>query len=352
MGIEGVGGQTQTQQAYQTMGTPTDVELQAAVNEVAPLLGGLDTNLNVMETRSSDKTRSKSDLSDVPVLDEADAARLGADPVDLEALLAYLQADSDEAQLKASKDRIESLQGQLSAAHQNSMDKINESIEAMKEQEKSAKLSQVMGWLGVVLAVAMAVVSVLTCGAGAAVCACIGAALAVTMQVLNETGAMEDIVKAVADFVQDCAVFFTGSEVSSAEADAIAEIIIAAIEIAIAIVCTVCSCGAGGGGALKNISEATAKAIKTACAVTGAAFTCAGIGSSVYSTVANYDATMSQADVTEMQGILKKLQTMLDEESEDLQQLIQQLMNSLSAVTDLLASKQDALNEISMNIGA
>lgn len=348
MGIEGVNNQ---QQIAQPTAMPAESEVQEIVAEVAPLLSA-DTNLSVAETRATDKGQRTRELKDVPEIDEADMELLRQCAVDLEALLAYLQADQDEAQLLAAKARIQSLQGQLAAAHEESMNKVNESIDAMKEQEKSAKLNKILGWLGVVMAVAMAVVSVLTCGGAAAVCACVCAGLAVGMQVLNETGAMDDLVDAIAKFVQDCAVFFSGGKVSEAEAEAIAQMIIAAVEIAIAIACTVCSMGGGGAGVLKDLTEETLKTIKTACLVVGTTFSVAGIGGGIYGGVASYEANSAQADVTEMQGVLKKLQTMLDEETEEMQQLIQQLMDSLGAVMDLLNSKQDAISEITMNIGA
>ena len=110
----------------------------SATADMASLLGA-SGNVTVSQTAGvsgSGKTTS----AVVPELDEADEAKAGK--ADLEALLAYLQMETDEKSAEAQSQRIKSLKGQLEAAHDSQMAKIDKSIEEAKKQEKAAKASK------------------------------------------------------------------------------------------------------------------------------------------------------------------------------------------------------------------
>lgn len=350
MGIESVNNQ-QVQQTSVSMTADvaaTDAAVQTAAAEVAPLFSS-DSNLNVQESkRADDKTTKDVETTDAPVLDDAVIELLQACNVDLEALIAKLQAETEESQVASSKERIESLQGQMEAQQQISMDKISEQIDAMKEAENAAVLQNALGWLGVVIAAAALILTCVTGGGAAAIAfAAVGLAVSLTTQTLNQTGVMEDLVNMLADSLME-----SNSELSSQEAKAAAELIIAAVELAVSLVCIVGSAASALTKTAGKISEKAMKAVKVTSTVLQAVMSGVGIGANAYAGKANYDAGMASADVKDAEAVLQKLQKLLDDESEDLQLLIQQLMDSMSAVTDLLASKQDALKQITMNIGA
>jgi len=333
-----------------------------AVEDVLPILNAAG-NLNVTEMRGTDKIQGKTGddvegSGEVPTLDEADRELLERLVVDLEALVAKLTAEQTKAQIQSSKDRIESLQGTLKQQHENSMAKIGETLDNLKEQYKAKLLQDILGWLGVIVTVVMAVVSVLTCGGAAAAFAVIGAVIAVGLQVCNETGATEELIKLIADSLVE-------SGMSKQEAEAAAQLIFAFISLALSLV-SVVGGAASAAKAAKDVAAGVAKAAKTlikvstqiqkgiqvGMAVAGGVMSALSLAAGTASMIINYKASEAQAAVTELQAILKKLQTMLEEEEGDLKELLKQLSDCMSAVIELLVSRQDTLNVASMNISA
>jgi len=325
-------------------------EVQEIVSEIAPLFRS-DSNLSVGSTRRTEEGDEVPDTEDVDQLDPADLEKINANNVDLEALIAKLQAETDKAQLESAMERIDSLKCQMSASHANTMTKVLESIDAIYEQEKSAKLQKALGWLGVVMAFAMVAITVCTGGSTAAIAlAVIGAVLATVNLALTDTGVMDDLINWMADMVQQNAERLAeaageSSGMTREEAEARAEIAVAIVEAVIAVVMIAVGAVAGGGGAIS-------KGAKIAMIVAGATMAAAGIAAGGYATYANYEAAMAQGDVTEDKAIMKKHQAMLDQESEALKQLLQQLSDSMGAIFELLDAKQKMLNVALMNIGA
>jgi len=351
MGIEGIGNNQPQINPEQLSPLVSDKVLEKVIGEVAPLLNAAG-NLNVRESRGTDKNTNTVLVSDdVPEIDDVKRELLERLAVDLEALIALLQADTTKSQIQSTKDRIESLQGQLKQQHEETMAKINESLDELKDQYESYVAQKVLGWLGVLVAVAMAVLSVVTCGGATAAFAVVGAVIAVGLQVLNETGVMEDLMKAIADSLKS-------SGMSSTKAEALAQLFVAMIQLALSLVGVVggAVCAYKGvaatGKALVQLSAKVMKGIQIAQAVTGGVMSAAGMAASGAATAINYKASETQAELTELQAILKKLQTTLEEEEEDLKELLQQLANCTSAVADLLIAKQDWIQENAMNISA
>jgi len=323
-------------------------QLEQAAKELTPLLSSMPS-LQVSASKRVEDTKKARDLTEIPEIDEAEPGSLEAIMNDLEALIALLQADQDEKTIEATKKRIESLKGQLEANHKNTMAKINESIDKMKEQEKSSLANKILGWIGVGIALLTAAVLCAT-GAGApAAFAVVGAAIGLVTQIMNETGAMEKLTKALSEHLQKT------YGMSKLDADAWAQGIIAGVQIVISLALLALSFGTNTGSsatALIKLSEEAAKALKVGTTVANGALTVASLASSAASTAINYQASMKQAAVTEMQAFLKELQTLLEEENDDMKQLLEKLQNSFAAVLELLDSKQATLNLISDNIGA
>jgi len=362
MGVENVGS-NQPQVGLDQMqgaGTVSEAVAKEATAEVVQILSA-SGNLTVSESRKTDKNGEAEPVGesgDVPELDEADRKLLERLAVDLEALIEKLQAEQTKAQIQSAKDRIESLQGQLKQQHEKSMEKINETLDELKEQYKAKLLQDILGWLGVLLTVAMAVISVLTCGGAAAVFAVVGAVIAVGLQVCNETGATEELIKLIADSLKE-------SGMSKQEAEMAAQLIVAFLSLALSLVGVVGG-AASAAKAAKDVAAGVAKAAKTlinvtsqvrkgiqiGMAVAGGVMSAAGLASGTASAIVNYKVSEAQAQVTELQAILKKLQVMLEEEQGELKDLLQQLSNSMAAVSDLLVGRQDTLSLISMNLSA
>lgn len=344
MAIDGISVQNPVQQPQ----TPVANEAQAqqAVAEVAPLFGS-NPSVSVHETKRVDDVQRKRELSDIPELDDADAALLDGVAADLEALIALLQAEQDEKSIQATKARIESLKGQMTAHHEQTMQKVSESIDEIKKQEKASLANKILGWLGAVFAVVVAVALVCTVGGAAAAFAAVGAAIALATMTLTETGVMDKLAKAISQSLKE-----QHPDWSKAACDAWAQGILAGVQIALSVTCLVGGGAASAGTGLVRVSDAVMKGVKIGMTVANSAMGAAGLASSAASTAINYKASEKQSEVTEMQQLLVQLQAMLDEESDDLKVLLAQLNDALGALIELLESKQETLNDISRHIGA
>lgn len=344
MAIDGINIQNPVQQP--PVAAANEAQVQQAVAEIAPLFGS-NPSVSVQETKRVDDLQTKRDLSDIPELDDADAALLDGVTADLEALIALLQAEQDEKSIQATKARIESLKGQMTAHHEQTMQKVSESIDEIKKQEKASLANKILGWLGAVFAVVVAVALVCTVGGAAAAFAAVGAAIALATMTLTETGVMDKLAKAISQSLKE-----QHPDWSKAACDAWAQGILAGVQIALSVACLVGGGVASAGTGLVKVSDAVMKGVKIGMTVANSAMGAAGLVSSAVSTSVNYKASEKQSEVTEMQQLLVQLQAMLDEESDDLKVLLAQLNDALGALIELLESKQETLNDISRHIGA
>lgn len=344
MAIDGINIQNPVQQP--PVAAANEAQVQQAVAEIAPLFGS-NPSVSVQETKRVDDLQAKRDLSDIPELDDADAALLDGVTADLEALIALLQAEQDEKSIQATKARIESLKGQMTAHHEQTMQKVSESIDEIKKQEKASLANKILGWLGAVFAVVVAVALVCTVGGAAAAFAAVGAAIALATMTLTETGVMDKLAKAISQSLKE-----QHPDWSKAACDAWAQGILAGVQIALSVTCLVGGGFASAGTGLVRVSDAVMKGVKIGMTVANSAMGAAGLASSAASTAINYKASEKQSEVTEMQQLLVQLQAMLDEESDDLKVLLAQLNDALGALIELLESKQETLNDISRHIGA
>ena len=326
-----------------------EAQVAQSIEEVLPLLSEAN-NVTVTggETGAVRRDESKGRaLESLPELDEAELESLKAISEDLEAVIALLTAEQDEKTLEATKKRIESLKAQIDQHHTTTMNKVNESLKAMKEQEDAALANKIFGWLGVAVGLICAAVMVCTVGGAAAGLAVAGAVLGLAMQTLNETGAMEKLVKAISESLKGL-----HPDWSKEACDAWAQGIVAAISIALSVALMVGGGFANAGTGIMNVTQAAKDVARMAMTISSIAIGTINVTSSGVSTVINYDAQMKQADVTDTQKLLVELQSLLDQENEDIKELLEQLQDAFATLIELLQSKQDALNDINQQIGA
>ncbi len=322
---------------------------QTAAAEMSALIGA---GANVTVTRATGATgAARTATVSVPELDAADEAK--AAKADLEALIAYLKMETDEKTAETQSKRIDSLKGQLEAAHTSQMEKINKSIEEAKKQEAAAKAQKALSWLGAIFAVFVAVVVTVCTGGLAAGFAIAGAALAVSSAVLSTTGATAKIQKWMANTLQEM-----HPDWSKQDCQAWAQGIFGACELVLGLATSIGggvsaarAAAQGAAGAVK-ISQTAAKVVRLAMNIGNGVMQTANLATTAASTATGYVAGRAQADATEAQEALVKLQKYLEESEDDLQQILEQLANAGSAVLELLESKTDTLNKISQEIGA
>ena len=314
-----------------------------AVKEVAALLGNRNVSVNATAPVRTEPG-TVAGASGVPVLDNPDDEK--AKEADLEKLIAYLQLENSKEQAAAAKGRIESMKGELELEHKDRKAKMDKSLKDMDEAAKARKRNSIFGWLMTGLAILGAVVACVATG-GLAVGAVIGAGIALTAQILNETGAMEKIVGGLSDALQSLGM-------SKMAADIVAQ-------VAVMLVIVAASCGAGAAGAGSSATQLTSaigKALQNAAQLVKPALTIAtglmGLTSTVSGGVGayqSYKSGMSDAELKETEKYLAILQQKMDESEEELQKILQMIQDFVGQIAQLLSSQTDTTNEIAMQMG-
>ena len=314
-----------------------------AVKEVAAILGNRSVNVTA-PAASRNETGTVAGPSGVPVLDNPDDEK--AKEADLEKLIAYLQLENSKEQAEAAKSRIDSIKGELELEHKDRKAKMDKSLKDMEEAAAARKRNSFFGWLMTGLAILGAIVACVATG-GVAVGAVIGAGIALTAQVLNETGVMEKIVGGLSDALQSLGM-------SKMAADIVAQVAITAVIIAASI-------GAGAAGAAGKVTELTSalgKILQTAAQAVAPALQIGtgiiGLGSTISGGVGAYQsfkAGMSQADVTETEKFLAVIQQKMEEAEEELEKILQMIQDLVGQIAQLLSSQTDTTAEIAMQMG-
>lgn len=314
-----------------------------AVKEVAAILGNRSVNVTA-PAASRNETGTVAGPSGVPVLDNPDDEK--AKEADLEKLIAYLQLENSKEQAEAAKSRIDSIKGELELEHKDRKAKMDKSLKDMEEAAAARKRNSFFGWLMTGLAILGAIVACVATG-GVAVGAVIGAGIALTAQVLNETGVMEKIVGGLSDALQSLGM-------SKMAADIVAQVAITAVIIAASI-------GAGAAGAAGKVTELTSalgKILQSAAQAVAPALQIStgiiGLGSTISGGVGAYQsfkAGMSQADVTETEKFLAVIQQKMEEAEEELEKILQMIQDLVGQIAQLLSSQTDTTAEIAMQMG-
>ena len=314
-----------------------------AVKEVAALLGSRSVNVSAPAGVRSE-AGTPVGATGAPVLDNPDDEK--AKEADLEKLIAYLQLENSKEQAQSAKARIESMKGELELEHKDRKEKMDKSLKDMDEAAAARKRSSFFGWLMTGLAILGAVVACVATG-GLAVGAVIGAGIALTAQILNETGVMEKIVGGLSDALQSLGM-------SKMAADIVAQ-------VAVMLVIVAASCGAGAAGAASSVTQLTSaigKALQAGAQLIKPALTIAtgviGLGSTVSGGVGayqTYKSGMSDAELKETEKYLAIIQQKMDEAEEELQKILQMIQDLVGQIAQLLSSQTDTTNEIAMQMG-
>ena len=329
---------------------PTDAEAAAAAGRiVAALLAG--SGVKVSKTDGADGSQIGATF-DLPEMEDADMEKALA--ADLEVLVAYLTMDQDEGQIKLARERLDSLKGRLKSNHDVTMKKLEKAIKEMKKNEQASLAQKIFGWLGVAVALVVAIATtVATVGAGAVgaaavvaiACSWAGFAVAATSAILSETGVDKKVIDAISASIRK-----DHPDWDKSTCDALGSAVWGGIFLVAGI-----GCGIGTGAALKalgdNVIQRLSDIMRGIIASTTILVGVGSIGATIASAVTSYLAGNAQADVTELEAVLQHLQKMIEDNEEDLQKLLQMLSDALSAVLELMNSKTDVLGEINDKMG-
>lgn len=333
---------------------PGTDDVKKAAEVVSELLSGTGVTVKVREVPGEGKT-----IEGAPALDEPNYELIV--DVDLEGLVAFLRMDNEKTQIEELKKRIESLKEQCKKRHDDRLAKMDKSFKEMDKAKHMSFFAKLFGWIMTGLAVLGAVLACVATG-GLAVGAVVGAGIALTLQILNETGVMEKATNALAESLEKAGC-------SKLAARILASVIIAVGSIAVSF----------GGGALagkiansiiKNaldnglktllrnaaseIANATAQNLAQMAKVALIALGIITIGHTVATAIQGYDSGKEQSELTLLQKVLAALQRMLEEEEDDLKEIMQQLESGYAELIKFLESKTqssiDIANEISNEI--
>ena len=314
-----------------------------AVKEVAAILGNRSVNVTAPAAVKSE-AGTPVGATGVPVLDNPDDEK--AKEADLEKLIAYLQLENSKEQAEAAKSRIDSIKGELELEHKDRKAKMDKSLKDMEEAAAARKRNSFFGWLMTGLAILGAVIACVATG-GVAVGAVIGAGIALTAQVLNETGVMEKIVGGLSDALQSLGM-------SKMAADIVAQ-------VAVTLLVMAASLGAGFAGGAASATQLTSeigKALQAGAQLIKPALSLAtgiiGVGATISGGVGAYQSFksgMSDAELKETEKYLAIIQQKMAEAEEELQKILLMIQDLVGQIAQLLSSQTDTTAEIAMQMG-
>ena len=188
------------------------------------------------------------------------------------------------------------------------------------------------------------VVAVAACVAtgGIATGAVIGAAIAVGSCILNETGAMDKITDSLAKGLEKLGL-------SKEAAQIVAQVAMAVVIMAASIAC----CGASAGTAVSNTlnnAQQIAQSIQKGANIAMRAMGLVSVISNGVSAGLNYDASKTQAEVTETSKILAQLQQQLQDCEDELKEILELIQNIYTELVQILSSETDTQKTIAQQM--
>lgn len=323
---------------------------QELIRDISTILGAAVRVTTDPVGGQTKETGTPTGATGVPSLD--DPGDLKAIQANLEALLAYLKLENDEKQSELAKGRIETQKSKLEKTHNERKEKLAESLKEMDKAAKSSLLTKIFGWVMAALAVAFAVASCVATG-GAAVGAIVGAVMAVGFCIGNEFGAMEKLTEAVADMLKEMGMSDRAAQIVATIAVTVGAIAVTfyGASMGNAIQSTIRAMSGAVTQAVVTATQLTATAVKMGLegAMLGMGLIAGGAG--VGASLDQYNAALAKADVSEMDKFLAIMRQRLEESQEELEQIIRQIQETLSAIVEILDSATDVESEIANQMG-
>jgi len=361
------------QEGVDVTALPSDETVKNATQAVAPLLRG---NVDVTASQGTNTTRE----IDVPELDEA----LNGSSESLDKLIALLTLESDESQIEAAKDRLESMLKKLDSEQQKVLQKLSEALEEAKEVEKAQKKAEALGWLMLGLAViATVITSVATFGAGTAgalaivgcVCSIAATTLTAANQIATACGGKEACVDKRTEEIMEKEGCSRKEAKEKAEKEwdmgwgiATGILSLAALacgigEITQAVKAASKAAAKAAEEAAKKAAnviakEATAKAtglasksVQAALKIAGTSVQLVSAGIGVGQAVIAFevaelirDQGKAAAELAELQAVLDQIQEAVEEQEEALKQLLLNLQSAYAALAEVMNAGTDTIS--------
>jgi len=298
--------------------------------------------------------------------------------------LMMMQLKTGETQLETSKSIVEQNRVKTETLHGQKMEKLNERIEDLEKAAAKEKKAGVWGKIAKAFEIIGAAIAV---AIGAALVATgVGAAAGVAMMVVGTLL----IANSIADLATGGNALAKGLEAAGMDpkvAAGIAMGLTIALNVALMVASgggsaaiTATSKGAGAAGnvvaaatkAGANVAQAAAKAEKLVSVAkqldvavkivnntsnivgaVGSTTTAVGAGANnISSAVSRRDAELAAAAATEIAKAMKMVQQMNDEETEMIQQIVEQVNDTMSRIMSILSGINESQNNIAAKLGA
>ena len=252
-------------------------------------------------------------------------------------LLSSIQQKMQDNRLKFDQEAIKLGQIEREKLSKETMNKIAEQIAKAEESEKSGKIGKIFSYIALAV-MAIATVAAFATGVGAVAGAALIAAMAmmIVMTVDQEMGG-ELIMKPMAESIMST------FGVDEQAANWIATAIIMAIIIALSL----------GGGAGVGAAEGASKAAVMATRATMVAGGAASIGegaAGISSGVQKHDAEQLRADAKELTADMLRVQQLIDDASESIQQALEELQAGHANIAAIMANNDDVKKLVGRNI--
>ncbi len=279
-------------------------------------------------------------------------------------LVTAMSMQVSELQIGASVEKVEADAVELEAIHTERAQQLQENIENLRSSAASGLAGKIFGWIGAALGLIGAAVATALTG-GAAAPALVVAALSVTTMALQETGAMEKIVSFVAENPAVMMAAFPvlgavltglvkGGVLDEEQAKSFVSATFSVAMIAASVACAVLSFGATAASSVTLISSQVTSVLKVVGAGSQVAASVAQVGqgaSGVAGAAYDYKSAMIQADTADTRAALEQLQSMLNEEAERLQQLLETLNSGVQSASSILNEIKSSNQAIFQNMG-
>ncbi len=295
-------------------------------------------------TDSSNKTSAL--FETFPQLAQADV-----DQKMLVDILKKLEVDLFQNELNSEGLVIKIDEDQLQNLTKTNQKKFGDQLKKIEDRNNASVWSKVFGWLGailgVVLGVVLAIVSFGTGATAAGVLITASVVLAVVMVIMTSTGAMEKMTQGLAKPLED---MLTAFGVDAKQAKRISEMVMQVVVAVVVIAAQITMAVLSGGASTANLASTIAQKVATitmkitnaVLALNQLAATAAQTASGVY----NYEALSDLSDTEKDKALLKKIQTLIEDEKDTIKEILDILMATQKNMGSLIKDENDSRGKL------
>ena len=330
---------------------------EKTVKEVLPLLRG--KNVTPTKPVNNKSGGVGAPAPDAPVLDDVDETLVkSADSMlsllgDLEKILAESMSESNEKQIQLAKERIKVLKDQIQKTKAERLGKVDKTMKEIAKAAKQRALMKALGWLLTIFTCIFAIAACVFTG-GAAVGPLVAAGVALTFQVLNETGVMDKLTEALTEALKKAGCSKQLAQILAQVIMLVAQIAITVAtgklgDLAVKLARSFMSSATVVARAVNETVKAWAETIKNVCEFGLKAGGLAMVGIGIYTGVRQYQSAKESAKLKELESFLARLQQGMDEVNEEMQKLVEQLQSIVAETLQLVVNPVETASEVTHN---